>query len=213
MESLSSTRLYTIARFLAVRNTSSFSGVAVMVELPRVITSAFNEFRFHHFLFVLPHHFDSDMDSAELHSLFVSIGLSEQKAKETCKNAALSNTLRQCVENVQKYSGNSSIDKDVGKLLYNLSTKLKSQIYDKIPFLVEYIGRNKITSDLQLDSALSYLLSNPTDPVDIKMFEESCGVGVSNCFCLLIPVGVASHITNNTVKYMCPSSAFHLVPR
>ncbi|XP_014773405.1 glutamine--tRNA ligase [Octopus bimaculoides] len=153
--------------------------MAVAVELPRVITSAFNKFRFYYFLFVLLRQLDSDMASTELLSLFTSIGLSEQKAKETCKNAALSNTLRQCIENVQKLSGNSSIDKDVGKLLYNLSTKLKSQIYNKIPLLVEYIGKNKITSDLQLDSALSYLLSNPTDPVDIKTFEESCGVGVS----------------------------------
>ncbi|GAB1607589.1 glutamine--tRNA ligase-like [Argonauta hians] len=118
------------------------------------------------------------MADAELHSLFTNIGLSDQKATETCKNVALSNTLRHCIENMQKLLGNTTINKDAGKLLYNLSTKLKSQIYNRIPMLVEYIGKNQITSDLQLDSAMSYLLSNPTDPVDIKMFEESCGVGV-----------------------------------
>ena len=39
--------------------------------------------------------------------------------------------------------------KDVGKLLYNVATKLKNKKFQ--PLIVDYIARQKITLDAQLD--------------------------------------------------------------
>ena len=43
------------------------------------------------------------------------------------------------------------MDKDVGKLLYNIATKLKVQIKGHQNMLVEYIVSKKITSEIQLN--------------------------------------------------------------
>lgn len=45
------------------------------------------------------------------------------------------------------------IDKDVGKLLYNIATKLKAQIKNHQPMLVEYVVARKITTEIQLNGA------------------------------------------------------------
>ena len=114
----------------------------------------------------------------ELVPLFVSIGLSEQKAKETCKNEALSLVLKQSIEFARRYTCDGEISKDAGKLLYNLSTKIKSKIRNHLPLLSECVATGRLTTDLQLDAALVYLLSNPTDPIDVAQFHEASGVGV-----------------------------------
>lgn len=114
----------------------------------------------------------------DLVPLFVSIGLSEQKAKETCKNECLSLVLKQTIEMAGRYTCGGEISKDAGKLLYNLSTKIKSQIRNRLPLLTEYITTGRLTTDQQLDAALGYLLTNPADPIDMAQFHEACGVGV-----------------------------------
>lgn len=113
-----------------------------------------------------------------LMELFVGIGLSEQKAKETCKNEALCLTLKQSIEAAARHTCDNDIGKDAGKLLYNLATKIKSQIRNRLPLLAEYVATGRLATDLQLDSALNYLLTNPTDPIDFDQFHEACGVGV-----------------------------------
>lgn len=45
------------------------------------------------------------------------------------------------------------MDKDVGKLLYNIATKLKAQIKNHQPMLVEYVVARKITTEIQLNGA------------------------------------------------------------
>ena len=50
-----------------------------------------------------------------------------------------------------KRCGVGSIDKDVGKLLYNIATKLKTQIKNHQAMIVEYIVQKKITSEIQLN--------------------------------------------------------------
>ncbi|VDI54567.1 Hypothetical predicted protein [Mytilus galloprovincialis] len=118
------------------------------------------------------------MASEDLTATFVSIGLSEQKAKETVKNEQLSSSLKQAIEQARK-CGVQSIDKEMGKLLYNIATKLKTQIKIHQAMIVEYITKQKITTEIQLNAAMDYLLHHPLPPVDKIKFETECGVGVT----------------------------------
>eukprot|EP00058_Branchiostoma_floridae_P016232 XP_002601720.1 hypothetical protein BRAFLDRAFT_121196 [Branchiostoma floridae] len=111
---------------------------------------------------------------ADTLDLFVSVGLSEQKAKETIKNEVLTGELKNIINEARKHC--STIDKSMGVLLYGMATRLKSK--GRANFLTEYIATKKITTELQLQSALDYVKSHPVDPVDAAGFEEACGVGV-----------------------------------
>ncbi|CAI9605285.1 unnamed protein product, partial [Staurois parvus] len=54
----------------------------------------------------------------------------------------------------------------------------------RLDFLVGYIIRKKIGTDLQLNgtltaiAALDYVKGHPVDPIDVADFEKECGVGV-----------------------------------
>uniref|UniRef100_A0A671KSA0 Glutamine--tRNA ligase n=1 Tax=Sinocyclocheilus anshuiensis TaxID=1608454 RepID=A0A671KSA0_9TELE len=104
------------------------------------------------------------------------IGLSEQKAKETLKNEALSSTFKKAIEQAQGLLGSASIDKTAGTLLYNMVTRLKD--YNRLSFLTKYIVTRKITSELQLSAALDFIKSHPQENMDRLEFEAACGVGV-----------------------------------
>jgi glutaminyl-tRNA synthetase len=69
-------------------------------------------------------------------------------------------------------------EKTTGALLYQLAVKIKSQIRARLPFLVENTVNKNLASEPQLAAALEYLLSNPNDPLNVKNFNEHCGVGV-----------------------------------
>ncbi|XP_071646231.1 probable glutamine--tRNA ligase [Temnothorax longispinosus] len=107
--------------------------------------------------------------------LFQTIGLSEQKAKETLKNANVTKNLKLAISEAAKHG---SITQDTGVLLYHLASKIKNQIADKIPFITNYIVEKKLDSVQRVDAALTYLLANVSNDLDITKFEESCGVGV-----------------------------------
>ncbi|RUS86086.1 hypothetical protein EGW08_006179 [Elysia chlorotica] len=109
--------------------------------------------------------------------LFVSIGLTEQKAKETIKNVQVTENLKQAIKLADDHGG-ASLRMDIGKLLYNVATKLKPQIKNHMGLLIQYISSKKITSEDQLNAALSYLLHHIDSELDFKAFEEACGVGV-----------------------------------
>uniref|UniRef100_A0A673L2G2 Glutamine--tRNA ligase n=1 Tax=Sinocyclocheilus rhinocerous TaxID=307959 RepID=A0A673L2G2_9TELE len=113
---------------------------------------------------------------ADAVSIFMSIGLSEQKAKETLKNEALSSTLKKAIDQVHRLLGSASIDKTAGTLLYNMVTRLKD--LNRLSFLTEYIITRKITSELQLSAALDFIKSHPQKNLDRLEFEAACGVGV-----------------------------------
>uniref|UniRef100_A0A8C1YW98 Glutaminyl-tRNA synthetase n=1 Tax=Cyprinus carpio TaxID=7962 RepID=A0A8C1YW98_CYPCA len=113
---------------------------------------------------------------ADAVSIFMSIGLSEQKAKETLKNEALTSTLKKAIEQAQGLLGSASVDKTAGTLLYNMVTRLKDT--NRLSFLTEYIITRKITSELQLSAALDFLKSHPQENLDRLEFEIACGVGV-----------------------------------
>uniref|UniRef100_A0A8C2KXB1 Glutamine--tRNA ligase n=1 Tax=Cyprinus carpio TaxID=7962 RepID=A0A8C2KXB1_CYPCA len=113
---------------------------------------------------------------ADMVSIFMSIGLNEQKAKETLKNEALSSTLKKAIEQARGLLGSASIDKTAGTMLYNMVTRLKDST--RLSFLTEYIITRKINSELQLSAALDFIKSHPQENLDRLQFDAACGVGV-----------------------------------
>lgn len=140
-------------------------------------------------------------EEAEALDLFTGIGLTEAKARETLRNAALSAQLRQAVLQARAALG-SGLDKATGALLYNAAARLRDP--DRLAFVVGYIGRREIRTDQQLGgterpgggggagpgageagaeravaaAALQYLRSHPLEPLEPADFERACGVGV-----------------------------------
>ncbi|CAH1783319.1 unnamed protein product, partial [Owenia fusiformis] len=114
---------------------------------------------------------------ADFIQLFTGIGLSEQKAKETAKNETLAQNLKNTIDEAKSHCG-GEVDKSVGTLLYNISTRLKNQIKQHKSLLVKYVANKKINSEVQLNAAMEYLLENPNEAVNTTAFEASSGVGV-----------------------------------
>jgi len=108
--------------------------------------------------------------------LFKTIGLSEAKAKETAKNANLSNNLKLAIEAAAKVAsgGDSS---NHGALLYTIASKIKPQVSGHLPLLAEYVASGKLDSEVRVQAALEYLMQHPSE-VDLAAFEGHCGVGV-----------------------------------
>lgn len=116
-------------------------------------------------------------DGDESISQFVSLGLSEQKAKETLKNVNVTKTLLQALNETK----NVIIPEGAGMLIYHLATKIKPQINNHMGFLVDYIVKKKLDSTLRVDAALEYLLTHGVQKTDIDLasFEKQCGVGIT----------------------------------
>lgn len=111
--------------------------------------------------------------------LFTNIGLTEQKAKETLKNEALSKNLKEVIDMTSAYLSNGPVtDKTVGNLLYHVASRIKTQIAHHKGVLVKYVADKKITTELQLNAALDFLLSHPEVAVNFAALDEACGVGV-----------------------------------
>ncbi|XP_018046369.1 PREDICTED: probable glutamine--tRNA ligase isoform X2 [Atta colombica] len=119
--------------------------------------------------------------------LFQTIGLSEQKAKETLKNANITKNLKLAINEAAKHG---AITQDTGVLLYHLTSKIKNQIIDKIPFITNYIVEKKLDSVQRIDAALAHLLTNVSN-IDIAKFEESCGIGV-----VVLPEQIEEEVEN-----------------
>ncbi|XP_046996818.1 probable glutamine--tRNA ligase [Schistocerca americana] len=115
------------------------------------------------------------IDQNKLIETFVSLGLSEQKAKETIKNETITQNLKQAVDEAEKLGG---VPDESKMLLYQLASKIKKQTAHHIPMIVNYIYSRKIDSNERLDAALEYLLSHLKDELNLSSFEEACGVGV-----------------------------------
>ncbi|XP_056896848.1 glutamine--tRNA ligase [Takifugu flavidus] len=113
---------------------------------------------------------------ADTLTLFTSIGLSEQKAKETLKNEALSSSLKEAIAQAQRVSGSAGVAKATGTLLYTMVSRLKDS--KRLAFLSDSIAQRKICTEQQLSAALDFVRDHPQDPINQKQFDEACGVGV-----------------------------------
>ncbi|XP_061113410.1 glutamine--tRNA ligase [Conger conger] len=109
-------------------------------------------------------------------TLFQSIGLSEQKAKETLKNESLSLILKDAINLAQGMLGAKSVDKASGTLLYSMASRLKSPQH--LAFLTEQIALCRISTELQLSAALDFVKARLQEPIHKQEFEEACGVGI-----------------------------------
>jgi len=115
----------------------------------------------------------------DLVPLFMKIGLTEQKAKETAKNKNLSKNLA-CV--IPEAANNTGDLTACGTLLYTVASKTKPQVFHFMPLLVKYICGGKLDNELRLNAALEFLSKMPPNKtvgdVDLKVLDEACGVGV-----------------------------------
>lgn len=107
---------------------------------------------------------------------FMSLGLNEQKAKETLKNAVVTKNLTAALD----FVNGRPIPDGAGILLYQLATKIKPQIIDHLGFVAQNIVEKKLDNQMRLDAALQYLLSHTTKQgaLNAKEFEKACGIGV-----------------------------------
>ena len=106
------------------------------------------------------------------------IGLSGDKVKETIKNESLTKLLVELIGTLRQTIQTETLDRNIGKLIYQTATTSKAQIYIHLPLLIKYIADRKIDSESKLSAAIDYLLANPTS-VDQKKLEEHAGVGVN----------------------------------
>ncbi|GAU91733.1 hypothetical protein RvY_03935-2 [Ramazzottius varieornatus] len=119
------------------------------------------------------------MVAEDVIGLFKEIGLSDEKAKETAKNDHVAKNLKSVIE-LSKKTISGNIPKPAGTLLYGLATKFKEQARAHVPLLVEYICKEKLTSELQLAAALDFVLAHSaSEGFNTADFEKTCGVGVS----------------------------------
>lgn len=107
--------------------------------------------------------------------LFVSIGLSEVKAKETIKNKNLTTSLK-CV--INEFLKTNKPLANYGILLYHLASKLKTQDSKYIHLIIKYISENKLDTTQRIDCGLEFLRSSISENIDVSEFEKSCGVGI-----------------------------------
>ena len=95
----------------------------------------------------------------ELVPTLMRIGLTEQKAKETAKNKALSANLAVVIAEAEKHGGQDLTT--CGTLLYHVASKLKTQVFHFAPLLVELICQGKLDSELRLNAAIEYVVKIP----------------------------------------------------
>lgn len=107
---------------------------------------------------------------------FVALGLSEQKAQETLKNANVTKLLLAVLNEVK----GKTLGEGTGMLLYHLATKIKPQSLSHLPLLVQLIIDLKLDNILRINAALEYVLANGigNKQLDTNALEKACGVGI-----------------------------------
>ncbi|XP_033163228.1 probable glutamine--tRNA ligase [Drosophila mauritiana] len=117
------------------------------------------------------------MAGDDLIAKFQVLGMSEQKAKETLKNANVTKNLQLALA----AAGGATLSDGTGMLIYHMATKLKPQTADHLPLLVRYIVEHKLDNTQRVDAALEYLLKcgqSLNANIDVQALEKECGVGV-----------------------------------
>ena len=112
-------------------------------------------------------------------ALFKSIGLGDVKIEETLKNESLSNFLCEIINTVNYLfiyfqliikkifffnykkarsflKNNESIDKTTGVLLYHIATRVKTQIKNRLSFIIENVMNKNLLSEAQLNGNLFF---------------------------------------------------------
>ncbi|KAL7327307.1 Glutaminyl-tRNA synthetase, variant 2 [Mucor circinelloides] len=107
----------------------------------------------------------------DLIPLFVKIGLSEQKAKDTAKNKKLAPTLETVINEANVRDG---CDKDVGILLYTLATAAAKAPVEHLSFITKKIMSGDLKTTDQISAAIKFSESGFKE----EDFDAATGVGV-----------------------------------
>ncbi|KAH9272791.1 glutamine-tRNA ligase [Batrachochytrium salamandrivorans] len=111
----------------------------------------------------------------DLADLFVKIGLSDAKAKETAANKKLAPTLQLVITEADVPS--KGVDKALGALLYALASTATKPSLPHLPFLAKAIAAGDLTSSDQVSAAIKFA-EKAGSSIDPVAFNEACGVGV-----------------------------------
>ena len=131
----------------------------------------------------------------EMEELFVEIGLSESKARETARNKKVAANLAEAIRSARGHLRGGSVEDDgsvprpVGTLLYHVASKMKPQCWRHMDTVVRYVCEGKVDSEVRLDAAMDFCLRHQGDGrdggegagagLDLEALERACGVGVS----------------------------------
>lgn len=83
----------------------------------------------------------------DLIPLFVKVGLTEQKAKDTVKNKKLAPTFERVINEA---GGADGCSKETGNLLYFLASKITKDAEPHLPFLAKKIASGDLRSTEQV---------------------------------------------------------------
>jgi hypothetical protein len=100
------------------------------------------------FLFFLFFRFLHPINMDDLIPVFMKIGLSEQKAKDTAKNKKLAPTLESVIDEANVRD--SGCNKDVGNLLYNLASTITKEAQPHRTFIVKKITNGDLKTTDQV---------------------------------------------------------------
>uniref|UniRef100_A0A182JSA6 Probable glutamine--tRNA ligase n=1 Tax=Anopheles christyi TaxID=43041 RepID=A0A182JSA6_9DIPT len=124
----------------------------------------------------------------------ISLGLNEQKIKETLKNAALTSTITRAFSYVPPGVVLNAAQKP---LLFQACSKIKPQSAHHLELIVKKILDNSLDTSLRVDTALEYVLSNVTKATfDAAAFDVACGVGV-----VVTPEEIERAVETTIAKY------------
>lgn len=89
--------------------------------------------------------------------LFQTIGLSQQKARETLKNTAISELLTEVINVAQKIAApGQSISGPAGTFLYHIATRIKTQCKQHLPLLVRHVVNGNIRNETQFSGMKNF---------------------------------------------------------
>lgn len=116
------------------------------------------------------------MDTADTIAKLTTLGLNEQRAKETLKN----NTLTKNLLLALKHCENIQLSDGTGLLIFHMCTKIKAQTIDHMSLLTDLIIKKKLDNQVRVDAALEFLLTKGVtkEVIDLPALENACGVGV-----------------------------------
>ncbi|XP_052863926.1 probable glutamine--tRNA ligase [Anopheles cruzii] len=105
-----------------------------------------------------------------------ALGLSDQKIKDTLKNASLTGTISRAFSYLPS---NVELSASQKSLLFQMCSKLKPQSAHFLEMLVRKIHTGALDTSLRVDTALEYVLTNVAKTAfDEAAFDKACGVGV-----------------------------------
>ncbi|CAI2170745.1 13170_t:CDS:2 [Funneliformis geosporum] len=115
------------------------------------------------------------MSDNELINLFQSIGLSEQRAKDTAKNKKLAPTLQNTI--VEAGVNETGCDKSVGALLYTLASTITKDANSHLSYIARAIIDKRVKTADQVAAAIKFVENAGKEIVDTD-FDNACGVGI-----------------------------------